>query len=98
MSSEIRHAAKLPLGYRAVFTWEPPSPGAFGMSVAWTPTRPVIRSARHRRHFLEAYQAARREFLTMVATTLGGTVVVADASADLDEVTAIEAVIPAMKH
>ena len=73
MIGGITHTAHLPLGYVAEFRWT-----GGGMKVEWLPDVPVIRSPRHRRKFFEAYQAARRDFLTDVATTLGGNVGVVD--------------------
>jgi hypothetical protein len=71
----IRHTASLPLGFVATFTWtgegEP-------MSIEWKPTVPRIHSPRHRRRFIAAYEQARREFMRDVATTIGGSVLVAD--------------------
>jgi hypothetical protein len=39
---------------------------------------PRINSRRHQRKFLEAYANARREFMTDVAATIGGGVLVVD--------------------
>jgi hypothetical protein len=73
MISDLIHTAHLPLGCVAEFRWT-----GGGMKVEWLPDVPVVRSPRHRRKFFEAYQAARRDFLTDVATTLGGNVGVVD--------------------
>jgi hypothetical protein len=45
----------------------------------WVPSGPTnIRSPRHRRKFIEAYQAARTEYMTLVAAALGGRIGVFD--------------------
>jgi hypothetical protein len=48
------------------------------MKVQWEPDIPRINSQRHLRKFFEAYTKARREFMTDVAATLGGGVLVVD--------------------
>jgi hypothetical protein len=88
MIGRITHTAHLPLGYVTEFRWT-----GGGMKVEWLPNVPVIRSPRHRRKFFEAYEAARRDFLTDVATTLGGNVGVVD----IDKPAEINVVRPATK-
>jgi hypothetical protein len=81
----IEHLARLPFGYVATFRWrgrETP------MDVAWTPAVPRIRSNRARRKFFTAYAAARREFMRDVAVVLGGTVVVADVTGEVEAIPA----------
>jgi hypothetical protein len=68
----LEHVAKLPCGYTATFRWDN------GMKVQWEPDIPRINSQRHLRKFFEAYTKARREFMTDVAATLGGGVLVVD--------------------
>jgi hypothetical protein len=99
-NAPLRHTAVLPHGFRATFEWEPPParPDVFAMNVRWHPGVPHIHSARHRRKFLAAYQAARREFLTMIATIIGGNVLVADTNAAVTELTELEVVQPAVRH
>lgn len=83
----ITRTASLPMGFKATFSW---SEGA--LSIAWAPEVPRITSPRHRRRFFEAYQLARRWFLTDVATTIGGAVLVADITGET------EVVRPGTKH
>jgi hypothetical protein len=64
--------AALPCGYTATFSWDG------SMHVAWEPSVPNIRSRRARHKFLQAYAAARREFMTGVAALLGGAVLIVD--------------------
>jgi hypothetical protein len=55
---------KLPLGFIVTFRW---SEGKW--SVEWDPRTPTgIRSPRHRRKLLEAYQTARTEYFQAIAT------------------------------
>jgi hypothetical protein len=68
----LEHVAKLPCGYTATFRWDN------GMKVQWEPNVPRFNSRRHQRKFLEAYANARREFMTDVAATIGGGVLVVD--------------------
>jgi hypothetical protein len=79
----IQHTARLPHGYVATFRWkgrERP------MAVEWSPGVPRILSNRARRKFFTAYAAARRAFLTDVAAVLGGAVVVADVTGEVEAV------------
>src|SRR4051794_26201095 len=78
MSSVFKHTAHLPFGFTAEFSWEPGNE----MRVEWEPDVPRIRSPRHRRRFFEAYVAARREFMTDVATSMGGNLAVVDWAGD----------------
>jgi nitrate reductase alpha subunit len=60
---------KLPLGFSARLTWRD---GRY--EVEWFPYKPDrIRSARNRLQVIDAYRAARREFLQVVAAELGYT-------------------------
>src|SRR5215208_3860522 len=89
----IERCFDLPLGYRATFTWRCP----FGpLEVCWSPNQPSIRRPRPRRKFLEAYQAARREFFKELALVVGGTVLVVDT--DLKTISGHEVIVPPMKH
>jgi hypothetical protein len=56
----------LPLGYRVTFCWQPGE----HFQLRWCPDVPLIRKARARRKFFEAYQAARRSFLEEVAAVI----------------------------
>jgi hypothetical protein len=79
----IRHTARLPHGYTAIFRWhDRQTPTA----VEWTPGVPRILSNRARRKFFTAYAAARREFMRGVAVVLGGTVVVADVTGEIEAI------------
>jgi hypothetical protein len=49
-----------------------------GLTVAWEPDVPRIRSPRAQRKFRDAYNAARRAFFTDVATTIGGSALILD--------------------
>jgi hypothetical protein len=69
----LEHVAKLPCGYTATFRWN-----NNGMKVQWEPHVPHIKSLRHQCKFLEAYANARREFMTDVAATIGGGVLIVD--------------------
>lgn len=86
---------KLPLGFTATFAW---SDGA--MSIKWHPTVPGhIRSPRHRRKLLAAYQTARREFAEMLATVIGGAVLIVDPEpGDEPRAADFELVQPGKKH
>ena len=88
MENVMRHTAALPHGYRATFTWSETS----GLTVAWKPSPPDIRSNRAWRKFRDAYNAARRAFMTDIATTLGGSVLIADIDGPM------ETIRPATKH
>jgi hypothetical protein len=66
----IEHTARLPLGFVVTFHWD-----GTVIHVEWLPDVPgSIRSPRHRRRFLAAYDAARDDFLTEVATLIDGTI------------------------
>jgi hypothetical protein len=60
--------------------------------VAWEPNPPDIRSNRAWRKFRDAYNAARRSFMTDIATVVGGSALILD----IDGKT--EIVRPASKH
>jgi hypothetical protein len=65
---------KLPLGFAVTMKW---SNGMLG--IEWVPGVPTgIPSPRHRRKLLEAYQAARGEYLKAIATVMGAGVLVID--------------------
>jgi len=69
MSGPLKRTAHLPLGYVAEFRWS-----GSRFDVLWEPDLPRISSERHRRKFVKAYTAARDEFMTEVATLIGGAV------------------------
>jgi hypothetical protein len=86
---------KLPLGFRVTIRW---SNGSLGMD--WSPSVPTdIRSPRHRRKLIAAYQAARAEYMQIVATVIGGDVMVIDTH-DMDgrENPSAQAISPAKRH
>jgi hypothetical protein len=89
----IARAFDLRLGYRATFTWCCP---CGPLEVCWSPNQPSIRRPRPRRKFLEAYQAARREFFKELAVVVGDTVLVVDT--DLKTISGHEVIVPPMKH
>jgi hypothetical protein len=64
---------KLPLGFSVTIRW---SNGSLGME--WSPSMPNIRSPRHRRKLVAAYQEARAEYMEVVATVMGAGVLVID--------------------
>ena len=84
----ITGTVALLLGYRATFQWSQ----AAGFKVLWEPDVPCIRSPRAQRKFRDAYNAARRSFMTDIATSLGGSVLIADIDGPM------ETVRPAPKH
>jgi hypothetical protein len=63
----IEHMAKLPFGYSCIFRWH----HGGQISAEWQPDVPEVRSPRHRRRFLEAYDRERAQFLSEVATVTG---------------------------
>lgn len=73
-AASLEHAYSLPHGYSVRFSREPGQP----FVSRWSPDVPLIRKASQRRKFLKAYWAARREFLTELAATIGGNVLVVD--------------------
>jgi hypothetical protein len=77
----------LPFGYRVTFRWN-----GIDMTTAWEPDLPTIRQGRGRRKFLAAYEAARNEFLTDIATIIGGGVLVMDLEGNAT------AIVPDKKH
>ena len=89
----IKHTAPLPYGFTAEFSWGP----ANALRVEWEPDVPRIRSPRRRAKFFEAYVAARREFMTNVATSIGGRFAVIDFAGDGMPITH-EVVEPGVKH
>jgi hypothetical protein len=68
-------AAALPFGFTAHFRFE-----AGHLSVAWAPDVPAIKSPRARKKFMEAYWRARDEYMVVVATAIGGRVMMLDGS------------------
>lgn len=70
----LKHTARLPCGYRATFSYSTTT----GMSVAWSPSTPKITAPRAWRRFKASYDEARRTFMTDVATTVGGLVMIVD--------------------
>ncbi len=84
----------LPLGFKATFSWT----RVAGMAVQWEPNAPSIRSPRHKRKFLAAYRAARRDFMQDVATSIGQVVAVIDAGDAAASGASIEAIRPAARH
>ena len=85
----ITHTARLPHGYEVEFAWLAESRH---LRVRWSPDVPRIASTRHRRKFFETYAAARRDFMRDVATSIGGSVGIADLTGEF------ECVRPATKH
>jgi hypothetical protein len=83
----IKHAADLPLGYRVEFVWTGDK-----MRVEWLPAVPAIRSRRAWNKFRAAYNAARRDFMKMIATTTAGSILIADIDGSM------EIVRPGTKH
>jgi hypothetical protein len=88
--SNLSQVFRLPGGYVATFHW--PNPAGEGWSVERDPSVPRIRSRRLHRKFLAAYSEARHQFLTTVATSLGGGVLVIDIDGQA------EVVLPATKQ
>jgi hypothetical protein len=93
MASEIKRIFRLPLGYTATFCWRDGD-----LQVEWESDFPVIRKERHRRKFIDAYQAARRSFWEEVAAVLGGSILVVDADTALTTVDRMEVVRPPVRH
>src|SRR5262245_26737134 len=88
----VSTAARLPHGYTATFRFR----GGHAVDVEWLPDVPRIRSLRHRRKFLEAYQRARQAFLREVATVIGRGV--AAIYTDGSKVLGVDVVSPLQKH
>ena len=80
----------LPHGYSVRFCCDPSQP----FVALWSPDVPQIRKASQRRKFLKAYWAARREFLTELAATIGGNVLVVDT----DQHMTCETILAPTKH
>ena len=89
----IKHTAHLPNGFTAEFSWGP----ANALRIEWEPDVPRIRLPRRRAKFFAAYVAARREFMTDVATSIGGNFAVIDFAGDGMPITH-EVVEPGVKH
>jgi hypothetical protein len=85
----------LPLGFSVTIRW---SNGSLEMD--WSPSVPTgIKSGRHRRKLLAAYQAARAEYMELVATVMGGAVMVIDThDEDGREKPSAQAITPARRH
>ncbi len=73
MAEHLTHTASLPCGYRVTFIYS-----GRGLAVEWEPDLPNIRSPRHQRKFMKAYQLERDAFMQTVATMLRGKVGVFD--------------------
>jgi hypothetical protein len=71
--------AELPFGFTARFRFE-----AGHFSIVWSPHEPVIKSARARKKFMEAYQRVRNEYMEVVATAIGGRVMILDGLSPTD--------------
>ena len=86
---------KLPLGFSVTIRW---SSGSLEMD--WRPSVPTgIRSGRHRRKLIVAYQAARSEYMELVATVMGaGVLVIATHDTDGRENPSAQAIAPARRH
>jgi hypothetical protein len=56
----------LPQGYRVTFGWS----GIGGVWALWEPAIPQVRSLRHRRKFLAAFEVERDDFARDVATCI----------------------------
>jgi hypothetical protein len=72
--TDFRQVTPLPGGFVVTFHW----PAGGVMSIGWEPSLPRFRTSRAARKFRKAYNAARREFVAAVATSLGGAVLIAD--------------------
>lgn len=70
----IRSEARLPHGYRVIFTWS--DQGQLGCE--WLPDVPRIVQPRQQRKFLAAYERQRDAFLEEVARCIGGPIIVSD--------------------
>jgi|EndMetStandDraft_5_1072996.scaffolds.fasta_scaffold95895_4 hypothetical protein len=80
----------LPHGYSVTFSSNPGRP----FEARWSPDVPRIRKPRQQHKFMEAYRAARREFLNEVAAIIGGNVLVIDT----DEHLTSETILAPTKH
>jgi hypothetical protein len=83
----LKHEAALPFGYRVEFRWN-----GDRMDVEWDPDLPRIRSRRAWNKFRAAYNKERTEFMTMLATTIKGGVMIADIDGP------VEVVQPGTRH
>lgn len=70
----LRAEARLPHGYRAIFTWSDQAQ----LECKWLPDVPRIVQPRQQRKFLAAYERQRNTFLEEVARSIGGPVIVSD--------------------
>jgi len=86
----LERTYSLPHGYSVTFSSNPNQP----FEAQWSPDVPVIRKARQRAKFLEAYRVVRREFLNEVAATIGGNVLVVDT----DRCMTCETILAPTKH
>lgn len=73
MRDVYRRSFRLPHGHKVTFSYGPE-----GLQCIAVPWPPVQLSARQRRRLSAAYEAARAEFMSDVATMLGGPVHVLD--------------------
>jgi hypothetical protein len=71
-------AVALPFGFTAHFRF------CGGLTIGWTPHMPAIKSPRARRKFMEAYVRARNEYMQVVATAIGGRVMILDGISPAD--------------
>jgi hypothetical protein len=85
----------LPLGFAVTIRWENGS-----LEMEWSPAVPTgIRSGRHRRKLIRAYQAARGEYMELMATVMGAGVLVIDThDTDGRENPSAHAISPARRH
>jgi hypothetical protein len=83
----LKHGAVLPFGYRVEFQWTGEQ-----MRVEWEPDVPAIRSRRAWRRLRDAYNRERLTFMEMLATTISGSIMVADIDGPM------EVVRPASRH
>jgi predicted transcriptional regulator of viral defense system len=81
MPDTIARTLALPMGFKVTFKF---TPTTHDLQVEWEPAVPSISSPRHRRKFIESYQAARREFFADVATSIGGSIAVADLTGEME--------------
>jgi hypothetical protein len=89
----IEEIARLPLGYTARFQFADEH-----LEVQWSPSTPVIRNPRARRKFLAAYQSARADFMTTVATALNVRIATLDLSEQLTCIDQISVAEPATRQ
>jgi hypothetical protein len=82
----------LPYGYTAYFRFE------YGhFHIVWAPEVPVIKSPRARQKFMKAYVRARDQYMEIVATAIGGRVMMLDGLSPAD-IAAAHIADPAERH